>query len=56
MTSWKRNGWQFFKIFRKMTSSRELLGCFRIRSCINAVILIGFLCLKFGKLLVMSCC
>ncbi|MBA0673303.1 hypothetical protein Goklo_024218 [Gossypium klotzschianum] len=37
-------------------SSRELIGCFRIRSCIDAVILIGFLCLKFGKLLVMSRC
>ncbi|MFQ6657437.1 hypothetical protein Gotur_027107, partial [Gossypium turneri] len=34
MTSWKRNGWQFFRIFKKRTSSGELLGCFRMRSCI----------------------
>ncbi|MFQ6629435.1 hypothetical protein Gotur_007251 [Gossypium turneri] len=26
MTSWRRNGWQFFRIFRKRTSSGELLG------------------------------
>ncbi|MBA0756033.1 hypothetical protein Gogos_020480 [Gossypium gossypioides] len=40
-------------IFKKMTSSGELLGCFRMRSYINAVILIGFLCLEFGEVLVM---
>ncbi|MBA0845590.1 hypothetical protein Goarm_022591 [Gossypium armourianum] len=32
MTSWKRNGWQFFRIFKKKTSSGELLSCFRIGS------------------------
>ncbi|MBA0577203.1 hypothetical protein Golob_024608 [Gossypium lobatum] len=41
MTYWRRNGWKFFRIFRKRTSSGELLGCFRTRSYINAVILIG---------------
>ncbi|MBA0672927.1 hypothetical protein Goklo_000082 [Gossypium klotzschianum] len=37
----KRSGWQFFRIFRKRTSSREPLGCFWMRSCIDVVILIG---------------
>ncbi|MBA0787175.1 hypothetical protein Gotri_006718 [Gossypium trilobum] len=51
MTFWRRSGWQFFRIFRKRTSSREPLGCFWMRSCIDVVILIGFLCLEFGELL-----
>ncbi|MBA0575321.1 hypothetical protein Golob_024264 [Gossypium lobatum] len=41
MTSWKRNGWQFFRIFRKRTSSGELFSFFQMGSCIDAVILIG---------------
>ncbi|MBA0711009.1 hypothetical protein Golax_010247 [Gossypium laxum] len=41
MTSWKRNGWQFFRIFKKRTSNGELLGYFRMGSYIDAVILIG---------------
>ncbi|MBA0778251.1 hypothetical protein Gotri_006137 [Gossypium trilobum] len=56
MTSWKRNGWQFFRIFKKKTSSGELLSCFRVGFYIDAVILIGFLCLGFGELLVMPHC
>ncbi|MBA0817770.1 hypothetical protein Gohar_021757 [Gossypium harknessii] len=56
MTSWRRNGWQFFRIFKKRTSSREPFGCFRMRSCIDVVILIRFLCLEFGELLVMHHC
>ncbi|MFQ6653650.1 hypothetical protein Gotur_024935 [Gossypium turneri] len=56
MTSWRRNGWQFFRIFRKRTLSGELIGCFQMRSCIDVVILIGFLCLGFGELLVMPHC
>ncbi|MBA0780263.1 hypothetical protein Gotri_004384 [Gossypium trilobum] len=43
MSSWRRNGWQFFRIFGKRTSSGELLGCFWLRSRIDDVILIGFL-------------
>ncbi|MBA0638147.1 hypothetical protein Godav_022225 [Gossypium davidsonii] len=56
MTSWRRNGWQFFRIFKKRTLSGELIGHFQMRSCIDAVILIGFLCLGFGELLVMPHC
>ncbi|MBA0632148.1 hypothetical protein Godav_000946 [Gossypium davidsonii] len=37
----------------KRTLSGELRGCFRIRFCIGAVILIGSLYLEFGELLVM---
>ncbi|MBA0756407.1 hypothetical protein Gogos_021233 [Gossypium gossypioides] len=44
------------EIFRNRTSSGELIGCFWMRSCIDAVILIGFLYLEFGKLLVMPRC
>ncbi|MBA0671511.1 hypothetical protein Goklo_024119 [Gossypium klotzschianum] len=33
MTFRRRSGWQFFRIFRKRTSSGEPLGCFRMRSC-----------------------
>ncbi|MBA0635323.1 hypothetical protein Godav_025973 [Gossypium davidsonii] len=52
----RKNGWQFFRIFKKRTSSGELLGCFRMRSCIDVVILIGFHCLEFGELLDMPYC
>ncbi|MBA0609016.1 hypothetical protein Godav_021149 [Gossypium davidsonii] len=50
MTSWRRSGWQFFRIFGKRTSSGEFLGYFWMRSCIDVVILTGFLCLEFGDL------
>ncbi|MBA0672757.1 hypothetical protein Goklo_024744 [Gossypium klotzschianum] len=33
MTSWRRNGWQFFRIFKKRTLSGELIGRFQMRSC-----------------------
>ncbi|MBA0818020.1 hypothetical protein Gohar_021119 [Gossypium harknessii] len=36
----KKNGWQFFRICKKRTSSGELHGCFQMRSCIGAEILI----------------
>ncbi|MBA0785474.1 hypothetical protein Gotri_027509 [Gossypium trilobum] len=52
MTFWRRSGWRFFRIFKKMTSSGEPLGCFRMKSCIDVVILIGFLCLEFGELFI----
>ncbi|MBA0754097.1 hypothetical protein Gogos_005385 [Gossypium gossypioides] len=34
--------------------SGEPLGCFRMRSCIDVVISIGFLCLEVGELLDMD--
>ncbi|MBA0700398.1 hypothetical protein Goari_022924 [Gossypium aridum] len=40
MTSRKRNGWLFFRIFMS-TSSGEPRGFFRMRSCTGVVILIG---------------
>ncbi|MBA0632149.1 hypothetical protein Godav_000946 [Gossypium davidsonii] len=49
----RRSGWPLFKIYKKRTLSGELRGCFRIRFCIGAVILIGSLYLEFGELLVM---
>ncbi|MBA0878677.1 hypothetical protein Goshw_021631 [Gossypium schwendimanii] len=56
MTFRRRNGWQFFRIFKKRTSSEEPLGCFQMRSCIGVVISIGFLCLEFKELLDMPHC
>ncbi|MBA0785496.1 hypothetical protein Gotri_026342 [Gossypium trilobum] len=56
MTFQRRSGWQFFRIFKKRTSSGEPIGCFWMRSCIDVVILIGFLYLEFGELLDMSHC
>ncbi|MBA0613551.1 hypothetical protein Godav_013965 [Gossypium davidsonii] len=56
MTSQKKNGWQFFRICKRRTPSRELRGCFRMRSCISVEILTRFLCLEFGELLVMPNC
>ncbi|MFQ6659308.1 hypothetical protein Gotur_028243 [Gossypium turneri] len=56
MASRRRSGWQFFRICKKRTLSGELRGCFRMRFCISAVILIGSLCLEFGELLVMPRC
>ncbi|MBA0662352.1 hypothetical protein Goklo_006485 [Gossypium klotzschianum] len=53
MISRKKNGWQFFRIFKKRTSNRELLGCFQMRSYIDVVISTGSLYLKFGELLAM---
>ncbi|MBA0634340.1 hypothetical protein Godav_024881 [Gossypium davidsonii] len=53
MTSQKRNGWPFFRIFRRMTLSGGPYGCFQMRSCIDVVILIGSHYLEFGELLVM---
>ncbi|MBA0637243.1 hypothetical protein Godav_029838 [Gossypium davidsonii] len=52
----EENRWQFFRIFKKMISNGELLGCFKIRFYINVVILIGSLYLGFGKLLAMHHC
>ncbi|MFQ6636697.1 hypothetical protein Gotur_012794 [Gossypium turneri] len=56
MISQKKNGWQFFRVFKKRISNGEPCGCFRMRSCIDVVILIGSLCLEFGDLLVMLHC
>ncbi|MFQ6668768.1 hypothetical protein Gotur_034292 [Gossypium turneri] len=53
MTSRKRNGWPFFKIFMRRTSSGEPRGYFRMRSCIDVVIFIGSRYLESGELLVM---
>ncbi|MBA0785781.1 hypothetical protein Gotri_026940 [Gossypium trilobum] len=36
--------------------SGELRGCFRMRSYIDAIILIGSLCLEFGELSIMLHC
>ncbi|MBA0783270.1 hypothetical protein Gotri_001013 [Gossypium trilobum] len=44
MKSQKRSGWQFFRICMKRTSNGDPRGCFRMRFCIDAVILTGFLC------------
>ncbi|MBA0879905.1 hypothetical protein Goshw_014282 [Gossypium schwendimanii] len=38
---------------QRRTLSGELHGYFRMRSCIDGEILIGFLCYEFGELLVM---
>ncbi|MFQ6663064.1 hypothetical protein Gotur_030716 [Gossypium turneri] len=46
----KKNGWQFFKIFKRKTSSGELLGYFQMRSYIGVVISIGYLYWVFGEL------
>ncbi|MBA0876393.1 hypothetical protein Goshw_000601 [Gossypium schwendimanii] len=46
-----RSGWQFFRIFKNRTLNEEPLGCFQMRSCIDVVILIGFLYLGSGELL-----
>ncbi|MBA0878101.1 hypothetical protein Goshw_027234 [Gossypium schwendimanii] len=43
-------------ICKRRTSSGELHGCFQMRSCIDAEILIGFLYWEFGELLVMPHC
>ncbi|MBA0878686.1 hypothetical protein Goshw_013354 [Gossypium schwendimanii] len=51
-----RSGWQFFRIFKKMTSSGEPLGCFQMRSCTCVEISIGFHCLEFEELLDMPHC
>ncbi|MFQ6622644.1 hypothetical protein Gotur_001907 [Gossypium turneri] len=56
MTSRKRSGRPFFKIYKKKTLSGELRGGFRTRFCIGAVILTGSLCWEFGELLVMPRC
>ncbi|MBA0865852.1 hypothetical protein Goshw_015985 [Gossypium schwendimanii] len=56
MTFQRKSGWQFFRIFKKRTSSGEPLGCFRMRSYIDVVISIGFHCLEFGELLDMPHC
>ncbi|MBA0818238.1 hypothetical protein Gohar_025476 [Gossypium harknessii] len=56
MISRRKNGWQFFRIFKKRISNGELLGCFQMRSYIDVVISIGSLYLEFGELLVMHRC
>ncbi|MBA0756210.1 hypothetical protein Gogos_021213 [Gossypium gossypioides] len=56
MISQRKNGWQFFRIFKKRISNGELLGCFHMRSYIDVVILIGSLYLGFGELLAMYHC
>ncbi|MBA0635932.1 hypothetical protein Godav_025839 [Gossypium davidsonii] len=53
MTSRKRNGWPFFRIFMRRTLSGEPRGCFRMRSCTDVVILIGSHYLELEELLVM---
>ncbi|MBA0755013.1 hypothetical protein Gogos_022244 [Gossypium gossypioides] len=56
MISWKKNGWQFFRIFNKRTLNGELLRCFQMRSYIDVVILTRSLYLGFGELLAMHRC
>ncbi|MFQ6663794.1 hypothetical protein Gotur_031167 [Gossypium turneri] len=56
MTFRKKNRYQFFRICKRRTLSGELHSCFRMRSCIDVEILIGFLCWVFGELLVMLHC
>ncbi|MBA0881475.1 hypothetical protein Goshw_025497 [Gossypium schwendimanii] len=56
MTFRKRNGWQFFRFYKRTISSGELHGCFQMMSYISVGILTGFLCLEFGELLVMPHC
>ncbi|MBA0670648.1 hypothetical protein Goklo_000119 [Gossypium klotzschianum] len=46
----------YIKIYKRRTSSGELRGYFRMRSCIGVEILTGSLCLEFGELLVMPHC
>ncbi|MBA0638025.1 hypothetical protein Godav_022355 [Gossypium davidsonii] len=40
MISRRKNGWQFFRIFKKRISNGELLGCFQVRSYIDVVMVI----------------
>ncbi|MBA0853315.1 hypothetical protein Goshw_016013 [Gossypium schwendimanii] len=47
---------KLIRICKKRTLSAKLRGCFRMRFCIGAVILIGSLCLEFGELLVIPRC
>ncbi|MFQ6643542.1 hypothetical protein Gotur_017820 [Gossypium turneri] len=56
MISRRKNGWQLFRIFEKMISNGELLGCFQMRSYIDVVILIGSPYLGFRVLLAMHRC
>ncbi|MBA0638277.1 hypothetical protein Godav_029457 [Gossypium davidsonii] len=53
MTSRKRNGWLFFRIFMTRTSSGGPRGCFRMRSCTGVVVMIGSRYLESGELWVM---
>ncbi|MBA0729012.1 hypothetical protein Golax_025889, partial [Gossypium laxum] len=39
MISRRKNGLQFFRIFKKRISNGELIGCFQMRSYIDVVIL-----------------
>ncbi|MBA0731360.1 hypothetical protein Golax_023176 [Gossypium laxum] len=50
MISRRKNGWQFFRIFKKRISNGELIGCLQMRSYIDVVISTGSLYLEFGKL------
>ncbi|MBA0876259.1 hypothetical protein Goshw_009176 [Gossypium schwendimanii] len=43
MISPNRNGWQFFRIYKRRISSGELRGYFQMRSYIDVDILIEFL-------------
>ncbi|MFQ6670934.1 hypothetical protein Gotur_035641 [Gossypium turneri] len=56
MTSRWKSGWQFFRTCKKKTLSGELRGCFRMKFCTSAVILIGSLYLESEELLVMPRC
>ncbi|MBA0881003.1 hypothetical protein Goshw_029561 [Gossypium schwendimanii] len=53
MTSWKRNGWLFFRIFMRRTSSGGPRGCFRMKFCTDVVVMTGSHYLKSGELWVM---
>ncbi|MBA0576905.1 hypothetical protein Golob_023895 [Gossypium lobatum] len=44
MTSRRKSGWQFYRICVKRMSNGEPRGCFHMRFCIDAAILIGFPC------------
>ncbi|MBA0858314.1 hypothetical protein Goshw_024173 [Gossypium schwendimanii] len=54
--SGRKNGLQFFIIFKKRISNGEFLGCFQMRSYIDVVILTRYLYLGFGELLTMHRC
>ncbi|MBA0634392.1 hypothetical protein Godav_024541 [Gossypium davidsonii] len=56
MTSQRRSGWKFCRIYVKRASNGDPRGCFQMRFCIDAVTLTRFPCWEFEELLVMPRC